>query len=105
MWTHSTELLTAMAALAVVLALILLAARIARAGGWGQATASGRQLAVEEALPLGGRQRLVLVRCGTSRALLLTGGATDLMLGWLDAQGNAQGSAQKADTQTVENGQ
>ena len=83
MWTSPTDLLSAAAALLAVLALILLAARLARARGWGTIPA-GRLLAIEETLPLDGRQRLLLVRCGTRRALILTGGATDLLLGWLE---------------------
>lgn len=80
----ATEILSAVSALAAVLGLIWLGARLARAGGWGRMPESGRLLAVEEALPLGGRQKLLLVRCGGRRAVLLTGGATDLMLGWVE---------------------
>jgi flagellar protein FliO/FliZ len=80
----ATDILTAVSALTGVLGLIWLGARLARAGGWGRMPDGGRILAVEEALPLGGRQKLLLVRCGGRRAVLLTGGATDLMLGWLE---------------------
>lgn len=40
-------------------------------------------LAVEEIVPLDPRRRLCLVRCRDQRALVLTGGANDVLLGWL----------------------
>lgn len=73
--------LTAAAALLAVLGALLLAGRAARAAGIGQRP--GRRLAVEESLALDGRRRLLLLRCDDRRLLLLTGGAPDLVLGWL----------------------
>lgn len=77
--------LTAAAALPVVLGLIWLAGRLARVSGIGlrrSPGAKGRALALEESLALDQRRRLLLVRCEAGRVLLLTGG-TDLVVGWL----------------------
>jgi flagellar protein FliO/FliZ len=79
-------LLTAAAALAVVLAVLALVLRGARAAGVGR---SGRRLAVEEALALDGRRRLVLLRCDGRHLLLLTGGGADVVVGWLPAEERA----------------
>ena len=76
-----TAWITAAAALAGVVALILLAARLARRGGFAP-QGTGR-LRVEESLPLDTRRRLVLVRCDRRAVLLLTGGAQDQVVGWL----------------------
>lgn len=78
------SMLTATAALVAVLALILLAGRLARSGGLGPRRAAGRLLVVHETAALDGRRRLHLVSCEGRRVLLLTGGATDLLVGWLD---------------------
>ncbi|HET9018240.1 MAG TPA: flagellar biosynthetic protein FliO [Acetobacteraceae bacterium] len=48
------------------------------------APARGGVLAVEQVLALDARRRLVLVRCGGRRLLLLTGGPQDMTLGWLE---------------------
>jgi flagellar protein FliO/FliZ len=81
-----TSVVTAIGALAAVLALVLVVGRLARAGGFGPRPTSGRTLAVEEVLPLDTRRRLHLLRCGEHRVLLLTGGADDLVVGWLPEQ-------------------
>ncbi|MBR0683095.1 hypothetical protein GXW74_21575 [Roseomonas eburnea] len=78
--------LTAAAALIGVLALILLAARLARGAGLTPRAGGGR-LRVEDSLPLDARRRLVLVRCDGRNLLLLTGGAQDLVVGWLPEAG------------------
>ena len=88
MFPDPTISLTAVAALAVVLGLIWLAARAARAGGWGASAPAGRMLAVEEVLALDARRRLCLIRCGERRLLVLTGGDT-VLLGWLADQDRA----------------
>lgn len=76
--------LTAIVALAAVLALVWIAARAARFAGLGRMRAgSGQQLAVEDRIALDPRRRLLLVRCGERRVLLLTGGGTDVVVGWL----------------------
>jgi flagellar protein FliO/FliZ len=55
----------------------------------GVARGGGRRLAVEEAIALDGRRRLVLVRCDGRPLLLLTGGAQDTVIGWLPAEPRA----------------
>ncbi|MBV8616821.1 MAG: FliO/MopB family protein [Acetobacteraceae bacterium] len=84
--TAFAPVLTAVAALAAVLALIWGAAYLARAWGLGvrrPAGRAGRALCIEDALALDQRRRLVLVRCGERRVLLLTGGGADMVVGWL----------------------
>jgi flagellar protein FliO/FliZ len=76
-----TAALTAIAALLAVLGALLLAGRAARAAGIG--ARPGRRLAVEETLALDGRRRLTLLRCEGRHLLLLTGGAQELVVGWL----------------------
>ncbi|MBV8400255.1 MAG: flagellar biosynthetic protein FliO [Acetobacteraceae bacterium] len=84
-------LLTALAALAAVLALIWAAQRVARLAGLTSARpASGRRLAVEEAVALDPRRRIHLIRCDERQVLVLTGGAQDVVLGWLPVQGEGR---------------
>src|ERR1700722_8142825 len=78
--------LTAVAALAVVLGLVWLASRAARWGGLAPRTTGGRRLVVQDALAIDARRRLTLVRCDDRTVLLLTGGAQDLVIGWLPGQ-------------------
>jgi len=80
-----TTWITAAAALAGVVALILLAGRLARRAGLAP-QGSGR-LRVEETVALDARRRLVLVRCDGRALLLLTGGAQDQVVGWLPEGG------------------
>lgn len=84
-----TTLPTAIAALGAVLALIWIAARAARIGGWKAPPVAGRMLAIEEVLALDARRRLCLIRCGERKLLILTGG-DGAMLGWLPEQGGAK---------------
>ncbi len=81
---ETTSMLTALLALAAVLALILGGARLARLGGLAPRAASGRLLAQEETLALDARRTLRVVRCGEQRVVLLTGGGADLVVGRLD---------------------
>jgi flagellar protein FliO/FliZ len=83
MTPDTTHWLTAAAALAAVIGLVLLGGRLLRAGGLGSATTPGRRLRVQESLALDARRRLVLVRCDGRDLLLLTGGAQDQVVGWL----------------------
>lgn len=76
-----TTAITAAASLAGVVALILLAGRLARRAGLAP-QGSGR-LRLEETVALDARRRLVLVRCDGRALLLLTGGAQDQVVGWL----------------------
>ncbi len=80
-------LLRAALALLAVVGLALLLARLAKRGGLAGAAAAGpnRRLAVEQALALDPRRRLVLVRCDGREGLILTGPAGDSWLGWIDA--------------------
>jgi flagellar protein FliO/FliZ len=80
----TTSVLTAFAALVAVLALIWLAGRVARFGGMARRPASGGVLAVQDVLALDARRRLHLIKCNDRRVLLLTGGAQDIVVGWLD---------------------
>jgi flagellar protein FliO/FliZ len=80
-------LLTAVAALAVVLGLVWLASRAARWGGLAPRPTGGRRLVVQDALALDARRRLTLVRCDGRSVLLLTGGPQDLVVGWMNEPG------------------
>ena len=79
-----SSLVTAAAALAAVMALIWLASRAARFGGFARRPPNGGVLAVQDVLMLDSRRQLHLVRCGERRVLLLTGGAQDVVVRWLD---------------------
>jgi flagellar protein FliO/FliZ len=81
---NSVSILTAIAALVAVLALIWLAGRAARFSGMAQRPASGRLLEVQDVISLDARRRLHVVKCEDRRVLLLTGGTQDLVVGWLD---------------------
>jgi flagellar biogenesis protein FliO len=86
MFVSAVSILTAVAALAAVLALIWLAGRLARFGGMAQRPATGRLLVVQDVLTLDTRHRLYLVKCEQRRVLLLVGGAQDTVVGWLDRE-------------------
>jgi flagellar protein FliO/FliZ len=90
MITSATSVLTAIAALIAVVALIWLVGRMARFGGMARRPASGGALAVQDVLALDARRRLHLVKCGDRRVLLLTGGAQDVVVGWLDHEAPTQ---------------
>jgi flagellar protein FliO/FliZ len=82
----TSSILLAVLSLLVVLALILVIGRVARAGFPGlapRATGTGR-IALVQVLALDPRRRLHLVRCDGRHVLLLTGGSEDLVVGWLD---------------------
>ncbi|MSP00090.1 MAG: hypothetical protein EXR07_03420 [Acetobacteraceae bacterium] len=79
-----TTLLTAALALAGILGVILLLGRAMRHTSLLRPPASGRTLVLTETLALDSRRRLYLVRHGNRAVLLLTGGETDLVVGWLD---------------------
>lgn len=81
----TTTWITAAAALAGVVALILLAGRFARRAGL--APQGGGRLKVEESVSLDARRRLLLVRCDGRALLLLTGGTQDQIIGWLPDTG------------------
>jgi flagellar protein FliO/FliZ len=79
------SLVSIAAALAAVLVLIWLASRVARFGGMARRPAGGGTLSVQDVLALDARRHLHLVKCDDRRVLLLTGGAQDVVVGWLDA--------------------
>ena len=83
MLPNPIALLSALAALLVVLALIWLAGRGARLVGFTPRPATGRMLRITDAVSLDSRRRLHLVACGDRQVVLLTGGGTDLVVGWL----------------------
>ena len=76
-------ILIAVLALALVLALILLAGRIARFGLRVPRPGPEGRLKLEQVLALDPRRRLHLVKCDDKHVLLLTGGAQDVVVGWL----------------------
>jgi flagellar protein FliO/FliZ len=80
-----TSWITAAMALGGVVALVLLAGRLARRAGL--APQGGGRLRIEETVALDARRRLVLVRCDGRALLLLTGGAQDQVVGWLPESG------------------
>lgn len=79
-------LLWAAAALAAVCAVLLIAPRLLRAAGLDPAR-PGRRLAMVEAVAIDPRRRLVLARCDKGEVLLLVGGTTDCVVGWLPGPG------------------
>jgi flagellar protein FliO/FliZ len=74
-------ILKSVGALAAVALPVWLLARALRGGR--PSRRAGRRLAVEEALALDARRRLMLVRCDGRHLLLLTGGGQDAVIGWL----------------------
>ncbi|MCS6853589.1 MAG: flagellar biosynthetic protein FliO [Elioraea sp.] len=69
----------AIAALAITLAVILAAGRLAARIGLGSGPRSGRRLAVIEAVPLDSRRRLLVARCDETEFVLLVGGPNDVV--------------------------
>ena len=69
-------------ALLAVLLLMQVVGRLARRHLGGAATGS-RRIAVVEVAPLDSRRRAVLLRVDGREALILTGGASDVVVGWL----------------------
>lgn len=84
------SLVYALAALALVLGLIWLSARLARHFHLpaGRARATSR-LAITETLQIDPKRRLLILRCDGRECLVLTGGG-DVMLGWLSGESRKQ---------------
>ncbi len=80
-------LLTSLAALAGVVGVILLIGRVLRHTPLGRPASSARLLVVRDTIALDARRRLHLVQHGERSVLLLTGGAVDLVVGWVDGPG------------------
>lgn len=79
------SLLLALLALLGVVGLILLARRAALLmPSLARLPGAAGPLRLEQTLTLDTRRRLLLVRCGARKVLLLTGGGQDLVVGWLD---------------------
>jgi hypothetical protein len=76
--------LTAAAALGGIVGLILLLGRALRHTSLARPGKAGRLLIVKDTIALDTRRRLHLVQHGDRAVLLLTGGETDLVVGWLD---------------------
>lgn len=74
---------TAVAALLVVLALIWGGACALRATRSSVPGATSQKLAIHAALALDPKRRIYLIACEDRHVLLLTGGGTDVVLGWL----------------------
>ncbi|MBR0656390.1 flagellar biosynthetic protein FliO [Plastoroseomonas arctica] len=82
MLLETTQWIWAAGALIAMVALMLLLGRAARLTGLAP-RGGGQRLRVEESLALDARRRLTLVRIDGRAMVLLTGGATDLCLGWV----------------------
>jgi hypothetical protein len=78
------NLLFAAVALAGIVGVILLIGRVLRHTSLGKPASSGRLLIVKDTIALDARRRLHLIQHGDRAVLLLTGGETDLVVGWLD---------------------
>ena len=79
-----TTLLTGAAALAGVVGVILLIGRVLRHTNLGRTQSSTRLLILKDTISLDARRRLHLIQHGERSVLLLTGGETDVVVGWLD---------------------
>ena len=85
--------LPALAALVAVVALVLLAGRAARLTGLARAglprrgVSRSKRLTLQDTLPLDRVRRLHIVQCDGRDLVLLTGGTTDIVVGWLSPQG------------------
>jgi flagellar protein FliO/FliZ len=80
---ETQSLLLAGLVLAGLCAALLLAPKVIRSFGFDPAMRPGRRLAVIEAAAIDPRRRLVLARCDGREVLLLVGGTTDQVVGWL----------------------
>ncbi len=80
----SSSILSAIAALLAVLALVWLTGRLARFGGMARRPVNGGLLTVQDVLVLDARRRLHLIKCHDRLLLLLTGGSQDVVIGWIE---------------------
>ena len=78
--------LTAAAALAGIIGVIVLLGRALRHTSFARPMRAARTLTVTETLALDSRRRLHLIRHGGKSVLLLTGGENDVVVGWIDAE-------------------
>ena len=77
-----TSLATAFISLAAVIGLVVLAGRMARATGLVKSR-QGQRLALRETLQIDRSRSLRIVSCDGREVLLLVGGGSDAVLGWL----------------------
>ncbi len=77
-----TSLATAFISLAAVIGLVVLAGRMARATGLVKSR-QGQRLALRETLQIDRSRSLRIVSCDGREVLLLVGGGSDVVLGWL----------------------
>ncbi len=82
----TTQVFLVFPALAFVLGLALLAGRAARRLGLARSGAAGGRLELVQAIALDSRRRVQLVRCDGRHVLLLTGGGSDVLLGWVEPE-------------------
>ena len=83
-------ILLALLSLLAVLALIVGAGRLARSGLLAPRLAvGGGRMGIVQILALDPRRRLHLIRCDDRHLLILTGGTSDQVVGWLDQPGSA----------------
>lgn len=82
---ETNTLLLGLLVLAALCGLLLAAPKLFRTLGFDPAARPGRRLAVVEAAAVDPRRRLVLARCDGREVLLLVGGPTDTVVGWLPA--------------------
>ncbi|HVZ09057.1 hypothetical protein [Rhodopila sp.] len=78
------SLLTAAGALLAVLLLIAAGARLAQSPVLRGTANAGKTLALRESIALDPKRRLHLVQCGPRQVIVLTGGARDLVVGWIE---------------------
>ena len=79
-----SALLTSAVALAGIVGLILIMGRVLRHTAAGRTRKSGHLLIVKDTVALDARRRLHLVQHGERSVLLLTGGETDIVVGWVE---------------------
>ncbi len=80
-----TSILTAAAALIAVVGLVVLAGRAARMTGLARLRGGGQRLSLRDNLALDRTRSLRIVQCDGRDLLLLVGGQTDIVVGWLPA--------------------
>ena len=87
MSTYISNTVPTLAALLAVLALVLLAGRLAKLTGAARIlsgnSGQGARLRIQDTLALDRARRWHIVRCDGRDLLLLTGGPGDLAVGWL----------------------
>ena len=86
-----TQAATAIAALLAVLCLIWITARILRCLRPGTLPDGNQTLRIGGVLALDSHRRIYLITCEDRRVLLLAGGTTDVVIGWLPPSDTGEG--------------